>query len=95
MSDAGLFQSILRGYTMLRSLRDAAKAVQELGRTGGLNASAKNQLTRIADALGEADERIKALEAVVEELAVGAKPKVRGPMANSPHVQKLLGANRT
>jgi hypothetical protein len=46
--------------------------------------------------LGQAEERLKALEAVVEELAVAAKLKtIRGPRANSNYVAKLLGRDRT
>src|SRR4030095_4730617 len=77
-------------------LAGAKKAVQQLGNRAGLDASAKKHLAKIADALGQAEERLKALEAVVEELAVAAKLKtVRGPRANSNYVAKLLGRDRT
>ena len=77
-------------------LTGAKKSLQQLGNRAGLDASAKKHLAKIADALGQAEERLKALEAVVEELAVGAKLKtIRGPRANSNYVAKLLGRDRT
>jgi ABC-type Fe3+-hydroxamate transport system substrate-binding protein len=84
-------------YTMFfDDLTGAKKSVQQLGKRAGLDASAKKHLAKIADAFGQAEERLKALEAVVEELAVGAKLKtVRGPRANSNYVAKLLGRDRT
>jgi hypothetical protein len=52
-------------------------------------------LTVIANALGEAEQRLRALEEVVEELAAGAKLEtVRGTMASSHYVAKLLGRHR-
>jgi hypothetical protein len=80
----------------MHDLRDAKKALQELAKRGDLDASIKKHLIEIADAVGESEERLKALEAVVQELAVGAKLKSLrgGPMANSHRVAVLLGAHR-
>lgn len=79
----------------MHDLMEAKKALQEFGKRADLDAIAKTKLTVIADALGEAEQRLKALEEVVEELAAGAKLKtVRGTMANSHFVAKLLGKHR-
>jgi len=77
-------------------LTEAKKALQEFGRRADLDAIAKTKLTVIANALGEAEQRLKALEEVVEELAAGAKLKnIKGTMANTHYVAKLLGKYRT
>jgi hypothetical protein len=57
----------------MHDLMEAKKALQEFGKRADLDAIAKAKLTVIADALGEAEQRLKALEEVVEELAAGAK----------------------
>ena len=76
----------------MQDLMEAKKALQELGKRADLDAIAKTKLTVIANALGEAEQRLKALEEVVEELAAGAKLEtVRGTMASSHFVAKLLG----
>jgi hypothetical protein len=75
----------------------AAKAKKSLSHTASLleadfDAISKTKLTMIAHALGETEQRLKALEEVVEELAAGANLKtVRGTMASSHYVAKLLG----
>jgi hypothetical protein len=74
---------------------EAKPALQELGKRVDLDALAKTKGTVIANALGEAEQRLKALEEVVEELAAGANLKtVRGTMASSHYVAKLLGRHR-
>ena len=79
----------------MHDLMEAKKALQEFRKRVDLDALAKAKLTVIADALGEAEQRLKALEEVVEELAAGAKLEtVRGTMANSHYVAKLLGRHR-
>jgi hypothetical protein len=79
----------------MQDLMEAKKALQEFGKRADLDAIAKNKLTVIANALGEAEQRLKALEEVVEELAAGAKLEtVRGARANSHYVAKLLGRHR-
>jgi hypothetical protein len=79
----------------MQDLMEAKKALQEFGKRADLDAISKAKLTVIASALGEAEQRLKALEEVVEELAAGAKLEtVRGTMANSHYVAKLLGRHR-
>ncbi|MGA8928186.1 MAG: hypothetical protein WB537_00290 [Pseudolabrys sp.] len=79
----------------MQDLMEAKKALQEFGKRADVDAIAKTKLTVIANALGEAEHRLEALEEVVEELAAGAKLKtVRGTMANSHFVAKLLGKHR-
>jgi hypothetical protein len=79
----------------MHDLMEAKKALQEFERRADLDAIAKTKLTVIANALGEAEQRLRALEEVVEELAAGAKLEtVRGTMANSHYVAKLLGRHR-
>ena len=76
----------------MQDLMEAKKALQEFGKRVDLDAIAKTKVTVIANALGEAEQRLKALEEVVEELAAGAKLKtVRSTMASSHYVAKLLG----
>ena len=71
-----------RRGTQCNDLMEAKKALQEFGKRADLDAIAKTKLTVIADALGEAEQRLIALEEVVEELAAGAKLEtVRGTMA--------------
>ena len=78
----------------MHDLMEAKKALQEFGKRADFDAIAKTKLTVIADALGEAEQRLIALEEVVEELAAGAKLEtVRGTMALH-HVAKLLGRHR-
>ena len=78
----------------MHDLMEAKKALQEFGKRADLDAIAKAKLTVIADALGEAEQRLIALEEVVEELAAGAKLEtVRGTMALH-YVAKLLGRHR-
>jgi hypothetical protein len=71
---------------------EAKKALQEFGKRADLDAIAKTKLTVIADALGEAEQRLKALEEVVEELAAGAK--LETVQSDSYYVAKLLGRHR-
>ena len=79
----------------MHDLMEAKKTLQEFGKRADLDAIAKTKLTVIANALGEAEQRLKALEEVVEELAAGANLKtVRGTMPNSHYVAKLLGKHR-
>ena len=79
----------------MQDLMEAKKALQEFGKRADLDAIAKTKVTLIANALGEAEQRLKALEEVVEELAASAKLEtVRGTMANSHYVAKLLGRHR-
>jgi hypothetical protein len=79
----------------MQDLMEAKKALQEFGKRADLDAISKAKLTVIASALGEAEQRLKALEEVVEELAAGAKLEtVRGTMASSHYVAKLLGRHR-
>jgi seryl-tRNA(Sec) selenium transferase len=72
---------------------EAKKALQEFERRADLDAIAKTKLTLIANALGEAEQRLKALEEVVEELAAGAK--LETVRSDSHYVAKLLGRHRT
>ena len=80
----------------MQDLMEEKKALQEFGKRADLDAIAKTKVTLIANALGEAEQRLKALEEVVEELAASAKLEtVRGTMANSHYVAKLLGRHRS
>jgi seryl-tRNA(Sec) selenium transferase len=76
----------------MHDLIEAKKALQEFGKRADLDAVAKTKLTVIADALGEAEQRLKALEEVVEELATGAK--LETVRSDSYYVAKLLGRHR-
>jgi seryl-tRNA(Sec) selenium transferase len=76
----------------MHDLMEAKKALQEFGKRADLDAIAKTKLTVIADALGEAEQRLKALEEVVEELAAGAK--LETVRSDSHYVAKLLGRHR-
>ena len=79
------------------SLTQARDSVESMRQRIDVDPSAKQQLKAIADALGEAEGRLQALEAVVTELAVRAKIKQAravGLGANSIYLQKLLGALR-
>ena len=79
----------------MNDLMEAKKALQEFGKRADLDAIAKTKITLIANALGDAEQRLKALEDVVEELAAAAKLEtVRGAMASSHYVAKLLGKHR-
>ena len=79
----------------MNDLMEAKKALQEFGKRADLDAIAKTKITLIANALGDAEQRLKALEEVVEELAAAAKLEtIRGTMANSHYVAKLLGRHR-
>jgi seryl-tRNA(Sec) selenium transferase len=77
----------------MHDLMEAKKALQEFERRADLDAIAKTKLTLIANALGEAEQRLKALEEVVEELAAGAK--LETVRSDSHYVAKLLGRHRT
>ena len=76
----------------MHDLMEAKKALQEFGRRADLDAIAKTKLMVIADALGEAEQRLKALEEVVQELAAGAK--LETVRSDSHYVAKLLGRHR-
>ena len=76
----------------MHDLMEAKKALQEFGKRADLDAIAKTKLTVIADALGEAEQRLKALEEVVEELAAGAK--LETVRSDLHYVAKLLGRHR-
>ena len=76
----------------MHDLMEAKKALQEFGKRADLDAISKTKLTVIANALGEAEQRLKALEEVVEELAAGAK--LETVRSDSHYVAKLLGRHR-
>ena len=76
----------------MHDLMEAKKALQEFGKRADLDAIAKTKLTVIADALGEAEQRLKALEEVVKELAAGGK--LETVRSDSHYVAKLLGRHR-
>ena len=75
----------------MHDLMEAKKALQEFGKRADFDAIAKTKLTVIGR-LGEAEQRLKALEEVVEELAAGAK--LETVRSNSHYVAKLLGRIR-
>ena len=76
----------------MHDLMEAKKALQEFGKRADLDAIAKTKLTVIANALGEAEQRLLALEEVVEELAAGAKLEtIRGTMLIHTMLRSFLG----
>jgi hypothetical protein len=80
----------------MHTLDKAKKSLEKIGASANLDPDTTKHLTAIADALGEAEARIDALERVVTELCVHAKlknsPRLR--VTQDYHVQKLLGEFR-
>jgi hypothetical protein len=73
-------------------LSHAKKALQALAERSEIDPAARDHLAAIGAALEEAETRLQALEAVVEELAVGAQLKhVRGSNSLVPN---LLGTSK-
>ena len=80
----------------INALSNAKRSLQELVQKA--DPAAKEQLTAIANALEDVEERLKALEAVVEALAVRAtKPTgndIPTFVVDWSYVKKLLGGDR-